>query len=330
MYPGGVTRVDCHGGIGPGLIATVTLNPSLDRTVETPHLVKDDANQVREVSLDPGGKGINVSRVLRRLGAHTVAFAPIGGTTGERLARLLDREEVPTCLLRIRGETRVNLILNDLSDNSQTRLHFPGAPVDRDELGNLLKDLAGIEPRPAFWVLAGSMPPGVPADTWASWVGAAKRLGIPVLVDSDGEPLRLAVAAGADWIKPNEFELARLVGRPLPDEGSILAACREILDQGVQGVVASFGARGALAVDQGSAEWLVPPSVTPCSRVGAGDSTVAGLVWRLVEGDSLAEAARWGVAAGTAAVLTPGTELAHAEDVYRLVTQVVGRAARGA
>ncbi len=328
-------RVFCDVASQPGLIATLTLNPTLDDAVEVEALRPDDVTAATAVRLDPGGKGINVARTLVRLQTPTIAYAPIGGWSGQRLADLLRAEGVPCCFTTVGGETRVNLIITT-SDRTQYRIKYPGPPLRPDDITLLLADLAALDPKPLYWVLGGSLPPGAPANTYAVAIRQAHRQGIPVILDADDEPLRLGVQASPFLIKPNRHELGRLVTRTLQDREDYLSAARCLIDEhGIGIVLLSLGADGALVVSRQEAWSLVPPPVTPRSQIGAGDAMVAGMTKALARGDSLVDAGRYAVAVGTAKVLSPGTVLARVDDVRRLlpmvrVTRMDASAARSA
>jgi 1-phosphofructokinase family hexose kinase len=312
-------RVFCDVASKPGLIATLTLNPTLDDAVEVDALLPDDVSAARNVRLDPGGKGINVSRTLVRLRSPTIAYAPVGGWSGQRLVELLDAEHVAHCFTTVTGETRVNLIITT-ADHTQYRVKYPGPPLGLDDITLLLADMAALDPKPVYWVLGGSLPPGAPVNTYAVAIQQAHRQGIPVILDADEEPLKLGVQASPYLIKPNRHELGRLVGRELCHRQDYLDAARSLIDtHGIHIVLLSLGAEGALAVNRQEAWSLVPPPVTPVSQVGAGDATVAGMAKALAAGESLVSAGRYAVAVGTAKVLSPGTVLTRPEEVQRLL-----------
>ena len=313
-------RVFCNVPSRTGAIATLTLNPTLDDAVETAALVPDDVSPARQVRLDPGGKGINVARTLHRLRVPTIAYAPIGGWSGNRLQYLLESEGVPHCLSGVPGETRVNLIITTTRDNVQYRLNYPGPTLTHADITLLLADMAALDPKPVFWVLGGSLPPGAPPNTYAVAIQQAHRLGIRVLLDADQEALRLGVLASPYLIKPNRYELSRLTGQELGTRPAMLSAAREMIEaHGIQIVLLSLGADGALVINRQEAWGLVPPPVTPLSRIGAGDAMVAGMARALALGESLVDAGRYAVAVGTAKVLSPGTALAKPDEVQRLL-----------
>jgi len=304
------------------MIATVTLNPSLDKTVTVEGLVVDEANRWTSLRRDPGGKGINVSRVLHELGNETIAYGFIGGIDGQILEHLLGEQGVPHDFTPINGQIRSNFIITNLKTRRQTRIDAPGPHISRNELENLMDKITHIEPKPDFLVLAGSVPPGVPDDIYRQLIEEAKKHGVKTVLDSDDEWLKEGIKAKPNVIKPNVHETEELLGEKLRDEAAIIQALRTLVTQGIEVVAISRGKDGLIVANGGKILKVIPPQVEIRSTVGAGDSAVAGLVLKLSQGDGIEEACRLAVAAGTAATLTPGTELCRRQDVERLLPQV--------
>ena len=304
------------------MIATVTLNPSLDRTVTVEELVLDEANRWTSLRRDPGGKGINVSRVIYELGGDTVAYGFIGGVEGETIKHLLSQQGVLYDFNPIEGEVRSNFIITDLKTHRQTRIDAPGPYVSGDELQSLIDKLVCIEPSPEILVFAGSVPPGIPDDIYKRLIETAKLHGVKTVLDSDSRWLSEGLKAKPDIIKPNVHETEELLGTKLKDEATIIRAAKTLVAQGIKVVAISRGKEGIIIANEHEVLKGIPPQVEISSTVGAGDSAVAGLVLKLSQGGNIEEACRLAVAAGTAATLTPGTELCHREDVERLIKQV--------
>jgi 6-phosphofructokinase 2 len=304
------------------MIATVTLNPSLDRTVTVEELVIDEANRWTSLRRYPGGKGINVSRVIHELGGETVAYGFIGGIDGETLKHLLQQQAVPFDFTPIKGEIRSNFIIADLATYHQTRIDAPGPHIMRHELQKLVQKVKHISPKPDFLVFAGSVPPAVPADIYRQLIEAAKNNGIKTVLDSDNKWLKEGIKAKPNVIKPNVHEAEELLGKHLRSEAAIVKALKALVDNGIEVAAISRGKDGLIAANGEKALKAIPPQVEVRSTVGAGDSTIAGLVLKLNEGLAIDEACRWAVAAGTAATLTPGTELCRREDVEKLLSKV--------
>lgn len=289
------------------MIHTLTLNPTLDLTYEVTDFRHDDTNRASAVFRAPGGKGINVSRVATRLGHATVALGFLGGHTGLEVAELLAAEHVPSWFLPIPGITRTNPIIQDVAGR-ELRISAPGPAVEEAQVQALWTALFSL--RPPDWLLAsGSLMPGVPADFFPRLLRHAQAQGIPTVVDADGTALEQGVAAGAALIKPNRYELERLVGRPLPTLDDVWHAAEAVRNRGVAHVAVSLGADGALLVGHGGTWYARPPTITVQSAVGAGDSLLAALCARLAEGDPPGEALRAGVACGAATAMQRGTSL---------------------
>jgi len=304
------------------MIATVTLNPSLDKIVTVEELVIDEANRWTSLRRDPGGKGINVSRVVHELGGETIAYGFMGGIDGETLEHLLQQQGVPFDFTPIEGEIRSNFIITDLKTRRQTRIDAPGPHILKHELEKLIQKITHIKPKPDFLVFAGSVPPGVPANIYQQLIEKAKNSGIKTVLDSDDKWLKEGIGAKPNVIKPNVHEAEELLETDLRDEAAIVEAAKTLVKQGIEIAIISRSKRGLIVANGGQILKVMPPKVEVRSTIGAGDSTIAGLVLKLNQGHGIDEACRWAVAAGTAATLTPGTELCRREDVERLLPQV--------
>lgn len=304
------------------MIATVTLNPSLDKTITVDRLVLDEANRWTSLRRDAGGKGINVSRVLYELKCDTTAYGFNGGLGGEVLERLLKKQGVPFDFTHIEGEIRSNLIITNLETRRQTRIDAPGPRISKEELDSLIEKLHTIQPKPDFLVFAGSVPPGVPKTIYHQLISMAKQNGIKTVLDCDGEWLEEGIKAVPDIIKPNVHEAEQLLDTKLTDEAGIIKAVGQLLSRGIEIVIISRGKNGLIISNGEETLKVTSPPVEVSSTVGSGDSAIAGLLLKLRQGESLEEAARLAVAAGTATALTPGTELCHREDVEKLLPVV--------
>lgn len=305
------------------MIATVTLNPSIDKTLTVDALVPDDTNRAVGIRLDPGGKGVNVSRVVRELGGDTLAMGLLGGHNGQLVQRALEDEGLKTDFNVIDGETRENLILQDRRTDSQYRINAPGPYVRVEEGERLKRKLsAGWDQTPHFIVFSGSVPPGLPKDIYRDLLLDARSRGLRTVLDADGTAFAAGLCALPTLVKPNRYELERHLGRSIQGEAAFLSAAEELVRQGIEIVVVSDGSHAAYAVTAGAAWVATPPEIEVLSGVGAGDSMVAGIAYRLSCGSDLGEALRWGVAAGAGTAMTPGTELCHLRDVKALLEQV--------
>ncbi|PBC84339.1 tagatose 6-phosphate kinase [Streptomyces sp. 2224.1] len=300
------------------MILTVTLNAALDITYRVPRLQPHATNRITEVSERPGGKGLNVARVLAALGHRTVATGFAGGGTGEALRALLAETDVTDALVPVGGATRRTVAVADASSGDTTQLNEPGpivTPAEWDTFLGTYRELLG-EARAV--ALCGSLPPGVPVDVYARLTRAARSAGVPVLLDTSGEPLRRGLAARPDLAKPNADELAALTGSTEP-----LRAARDARRRGAHAVAASLGPDGMLAVTADGAWQAAPPQRIAGNPTGAGDSAVAGLLSGLVEElpwpDRLARA----VALSAATVRAPAAGEFDAATYEELLARVV-------
>ncbi|MFJ1637361.1 1-phosphofructokinase family hexose kinase [Streptomyces sp. NPDC088256] len=294
------------------MILTVTLNTALDLTYGVPELVPHASHRVSDMSERPGGKGLNVARVLSALGHETVVTGFAGGATGTVLRELLAARpaDAPApgtapapltdALVTVAGNTRRTIAVVDRATGDTTQLNEPGPLVTADEwtalLGRYEELLAGAD----AVALCGSLPPGIHVGAYAELVRSARAAGVPVLLDTSGEPLRRGIAARPDLIKPNADELAQLTGSREPTR-----ATRDARRRGAHGVIASLGPDGMLAVTPDGIWQAAPPARVLGNPTGAGDSAVAGLLSGLVEGLSWPDRLRRAVALSTATVLSP-------------------------
>ncbi len=304
------------------IIATVTLNPSLDQHITVDGLVVDGTNRWSRLHRYAGGKGIDVSRAVHEMGGRTTAYGFIGGTIGRAVEILLDEEGVTFSFTPIQGETRTNFIITDSKSSRQTRIDAPGPHISKNGFERFRRKMMRIRPSPDLIVAGGSVPPGIPSDVYYTMILEAKTFGVRTILDSDGQWLAEGVKAKPYLIKPNVRETEELLNRQLPTEEAIVKAGLELVKMGIEIAVISRGANGIIATTKKEILKAVPPPVKVKSAVGAGDCSIAGLALKLAHEEPLAEACRLAVAMGTAAVLTPGTELAHKEDVERLLPQI--------
>jgi 6-phosphofructokinase 2 len=300
-------------------ILTITMNPAVDKSSRVENVVPEHKLRCRSPRYEPGGGGINVSRAIKELGGESVTFYLAGGASGQMLQSLLEKEGLSHHCVWMEGWTRENLTIYEGSTGLQFRFAMPGPILQDKEWKRCLTELFHFDPKPAYIVASGSLPPRVPKDFYGHIVRLAKDSGARVIVDTSGETLRLAARAGAYLIKPNMRELQQLAEQEIEDELQQEAVAMEIVEKGYsEVVVVSLGAAGALIVSKDGCERLRAPIVPIRSKVGAGDSMVAGIVLSLAQGRSPRDAVRFGVAAGSAAVMTPGSELCRGEDAERL------------
>ena len=304
-------------------IVTLTMNPALDENSSVEYVFSDVKLRCRTPRQEPGGGGINVARAVVRLGGEPLAIYAAGGPSGDLLEQLLDREGVPQRRLPIGEWTRRNVNVREDATGRQYRFVFPGPSLTEGEWRSCLDALKAVRPGPEFLVASGSLPPGVPADFYARAAGIARALQARFVLDTSGEPLRLAVEEGVFLIKPSLREFQQLIGGGACTESALAEAARHLISKGhCEAVVLSLGEGGALWVTAAKEERLGAPAVPVASSVGAGDAMVAGIVLSLARGRPLPEAVAFGVAAGAAAVMNPGTQLCRREDTERLFEQM--------
>lgn len=297
---------------------TVTLNPCIDKTFSVERVVADRKLAGQDVQEYPGGGGINVARVITRLGGEVQALWSRGGDIGSRLARLLDAEHVPHVPVPIEGDVRENVIVTDRSTGEQYRFGMPGPRLSDADQKRWLENVRRIPASVEYVVFSGSLPGGVSADWYGELLRAVPR-GPRIIVDTKRAALRRALDNGVYLVKPNALELGEIVGREMAHDADIEQAAREIVEAGgAEVVIVSLGRGGAILVTAARVEHVSAPAVPVRSKVGAGDSMVGGLTAALVEKRPLDEAVRFGVAAGAAAVTNEGTALCRREDAERL------------
>ena len=304
------------------MIYTVTLNPALDKTVEIPGMALDTVNRITKMRTDPGGKGINVSKVIAKLGGESRAVGILGGESGKMLEKLLEGEPFTTQFHFVEGQTRTNLKIIDREGHTNTDINEPGLTVTAADLDALLGELLHqIQPGDIV-VLAGSLPKGAPQDTYRTWTTACRKAGARVFLDADGVLLAEGLKAAPYLVKPNDDELSRLAGRKLETIEALTAEGEKLLEQGVERVVISLGGRGALYLRKGSTIYVEGLKVPVGSTVGAGDSVVAALAFAEAQGLSEEEAVRLSTATGAANVMCSGTQAAERAVIEELLPNV--------
>jgi 6-phosphofructokinase 2 len=303
------------------MIYTIALNPAIDRTFWVDRIDFDDANRVESERRYPGGKGIDVSRVLTKLGLPNRALGFIGGYAGDELECRLISEGVDSDFVRISGETRTNIVLHESCTGRQILLTTSGPEISPYELGRLLKQVESLKD-PTIVAMGGSLPPGVHPEIYRRMITLLRKKGILTILDADGEALRVGIQGNPDYIKPNIHELGRLVRRELTNIEEVMESAEEVRRLGVGTVLVSWGAKGMVLVGEEGSYLAVPPKVEAVNTVGVGDSAVAGFIYGLTIGLDLKGCLTFATAAGTATVLKPGTARAGREDVLAMVPRI--------
>jgi len=299
------------------MIYTITLNPALDRTIWVKAINPDDCNRIENEQLYAGGKGIDVSKVLTKFGVKNKALGFVGGFAGEELEGLLINEGIACDFVRIAGRTRTNIIVNDMSAETQTLFNARGPTITAYELMQIIHQIENLE-NPTYVVISGSLPLGVNPEIYRKIIEIVKGKGAKVILDTDGEALTAGMQGHPNIIKPNIHELSRLAGRPLERLDAIITAANDIRALGIEIVLVSMGSRGMLMVADSGQHLVQPPEVEAKNNIGAGDSAVAGFAYGLCTGKDLLQSLTYAVAAGTATILQSGTALCNLEDFHDL------------
>jgi 6-phosphofructokinase 2 len=309
-------------------IVTITPNPAVDLSTAVDKIVPVYKLRGAWQRRDPGGGGINVARVIKRLGGDVSAIYPVGGTTGDLLHKLVEQEGVASQTFAIADETREDFFVSEVSTGQQYRFILPGPKFAESEWRECLNLLSRTEPFPRFVVASGSLPGGVPDDFYARVARIANQRGARMILDTSGPALSAAVAEGIYLIKPNLREMLALTNSEPTGADEWESAAKTIVQSGQVAVIAlTMGHLGAVLMTRDRVLRAPPIAITPLSAVGAGDSFLGALVYRLAQGANLEDAFRLAAAAGAAALLNPGTELCRADDVRRLAEAVILKSA---
>jgi 6-phosphofructokinase 2 len=303
------------------MIYTITQSPALNRTVEVEEIIYDDVNAIIEENNTAGGKGIDVSRVIRELGGQSVALGFIGGYNGLEVEGRLLNEGIVCDFTRINDEIRSNIIIYQRKKNMQTLLSTGGPEVKPFEVSALYNKIREV-PGDSYVVMGGTMPKGMSENFFAQLITTLKEKGVKVVLDADEEILARGVAAGPFLIKPNIHEFGRLIGKNIADIEEIFDEAKPYLGI-VDYIIVSAGARGVAGVSKEGNYHVLPPKLKVRSSIGAGDSLVAGIVFVLSKGGSFEESLAVGVACGTASTLKPGNKLCTKEDIDIIKKDVI-------
>lgn len=303
-------------------IATITLNPAIDQTVAIPNFQAGKVNRVKHTQSDPGGKGVNVASILADYGFPMSVTGFLGEENTLIFERLFAQKKIEDRFVRIAGSTRTGIKIIDEENQETTDLNFPGQTPAEGDIAHLFQIVEELVADCHWFVLAGSIPAGLTPGIYGELVKLIKSKGRAVALDTSGEALRLALPATPTLVKPNIDELQELVGRPLETQAAVIQAAQSWLAQGMQTVVVSMGAQGAIFVEAGEVVLAQPPKVTVKSTVGAGDAMVSGTVAGKVRGLALAECARLATAFSVNAVSQVGSGLPSLEVIETFASQV--------
>lgn len=304
------------------MIYTLTLNPALDRELTIPAFHFDQVLRASQVRQDLGGKGLNVSRALKALGVDSTACGFIGGATGELLLAGLNDLGIPNDFTRVGGETRTNTSIVTEGHDRYLKVNMPGSAISKTGLATLLKTIRNLTKPGDWWVLAGSLPPGIPNNIYAEIIQEVESRNARVILDAEGDPLRSGCRAHPFLVKPNAMEAGQLVGGDIASLQEAARAARQIRDLGAQNVIISLGKQGAVFLFGQETRLATAPSIREANPIGAGDALLAGILYGFCRNFSPDDVIRWGVACGTAAARLPATVMGSLKDVKDLVKRV--------
>lgn len=304
------------------MIYTVTLNPALDRTIWIDKFQFDDTCRIVSEERYPGGKGVDVSRIIKTLGGESVALGFIGGFDGLEFQGRLLNEGIPHDFIRIGGETRTNIIIHAENTDHELKVNAAGPEIKPEELGMLIEKIKKLRPAPSFAVISGSIPPGLSKGIYRQMTLAFESLGAKVVLDADGESLEKGLPATPFMIKPNTHELRRVIGREFESKSDMIKQARTLINEELEIVVVSAGPDGVYVVLKDGGFHVTTPDIPVKNSVGAGDSLIGGIVYELDRGGSLEDAVVLGVACGTATAMSEGTAQGTKEDIDMVLPDI--------
>ncbi|HEX3039766.1 MAG TPA: 1-phosphofructokinase [Caproiciproducens sp.] len=305
-----------------GKVIAVTLNPSIDKTITIEHLVPYGLNRVVSTRTDPGGKGINVAKVLKNFGADVTVTGLIAGSQGKLLLDYLKNADIPADFLKNPGETRTNLKIFDQSVNKTTEINETGFHVTPDVLDSFRQKFKKAVKEADIVVLSGSLPPGVPEDFYAECIHTAKNQSVKCVLDADAGALAQGVKAVPFAVKPNLHELELLSGQTFSSRNEVAKAAGKLIETGIQIVIVSMGPDGAIIADRNKTYKANSWKIEEKSATGAGDSMVASLAYSILNKESLYDIAKITTAAGTVTASKEGTQTCTLDEVLHSLANV--------
>jgi 1-phosphofructokinase family hexose kinase len=304
------------------MIYTITLNPAIDKELLVPKIEVDQVLRAESIRIDFGGKGFNVSRMLKALGSPSTALGFLGGKTGEILQTGLHHLDIRTDFIQVAGETRTNISIMPSDHMHYIKVNEPGPTIDKEEKVKLINQLKRLI-KPEDWcVLAGSLPLGISPDFYSELIKIIQGVGAFAVLDASGEPLLHGCKQKAFLVKPNAEEAQKLTGISIKSIFDAQKAGLNILTYGVQNVVLSLGKLGALWLTENETWSALSPKIVERNPIGAGDSLVAGIVWGLSQQLPVQDCLRWGVACGAAAASLDGTAVGEYDYIVALMKRI--------
>jgi 6-phosphofructokinase 2 len=302
-------------------IITLTINPSLDKSTHFTGLIAEQKIRCENPRYDAGGGGINVSKAILKLGGNSLCIFTSGGSSGEMLEELVNKQNIESAIIKTKNWTRENFIAFENISKAQYRFGFSGNELldtEKDKIISVIKEL-----KTDYLVISGSLNEGLPSDFYQKISKIAKDSKIKVIVDTSGEALQKVLETGVYLVKPNIGELAKLIGVEHLEIAEVATAAKKLIEKGsAEIIVVSLGPQGAVLVTATQTEFVPAPNVIKKSTVGAGDSMVGAMTWALSQNKPLKEVVQWGVACGSAATMNEGTQLFNIEDAKRLYEEL--------
>lgn len=304
-------------------IATVTLNPAIDQTISIANFQAGKVNRVEDSQSDAGGKGVNVASILADFGFPVAATGFLGKDNPQLFENLFAKKAIEDHFVRISGSTRVGIKIVDAVNQATTDINFPGQPPSSADIHALMQVIEKLVTDCSWFVLSGSIPPGVSGDIYRHLIEGIQATGKRTALDTSGQPLARALEACPTLVKPNIDELAEISGRSLTGRSEILDAARRLVERGIETVVISMGEDGAFFVEKGNMVLARPPSVVVKSTVGAGDAMLSGMVVGKIRGLSLTDCARLATACSLGAITRVGSGIPSLEEIEAFMKLVV-------
>ena len=303
------------------MIVTLTINPAIDRIISIDRLAFEDRAYINSSRESAGGRGINVSSVIHSFGGETLAVLISGGDSGKRLEGLLGKCGYRIAVVPVQNEIRTNLTITD-KHGLTVNLNEPGPSLGKAEVARVERVVRDTLDHASWLAVCGSTPPGVPPAFYGKLISMARHKKVKTLLHADGDALREGIAARPTVVSPNQQEAGRLLGQTLLTRTHYLEAAERIRQMGPESVVLTLGSRGAVGAFADGLMEALPPRIDAVCPIGAGDALMAAYAWARERRTSVADALRWGVAAGTASARLPGmsfASLAQAREIYRQV-----------
>jgi 1-phosphofructokinase len=304
------------------MITTVTLNPAVDKTIEIDDFQIGKVNRISTMRLDAGGKGINVSKVIKSLGGSSRAVGIIAGTSGDLIKNYLDSIKIENNFTTIDGKTRTNIKIVDKVNHTNTDVNETGPQVSKEDLNNVCENFCGNINQNSVVIFSGSIPKNVDSNIYNVWIKKVNEKQAKCILDADGDLFKNGIKAGPYLIKPNIHELEEFFGQKIKNKMDAVKLSRQLFDYNVKIIVVSLGEEGALFIKRDLAILACGVKVEVKSTVGAGDSMVGALALAIDKGYDFEKAIKLSVACGTASVMTSGTQAADLNTILEIEKQV--------